>query len=152
MSPAARKHRSRLLLSLLIVLVLLAALEGVVRLRQWMKYGTVGSFYAFELHEADMPPFGVVDHFEVETPPTVSMAPGDLYAVLSDGFFEAVNEDHELFGVERVQEVIRRHRDAPSAQLLEAIRAAVDDFAGSRPPDDDRTAVLIKSVPREAGA
>jgi lysophospholipase L1-like esterase len=52
MSPQARKHRSRLVLSLLIVVVLLAALEGVVRLRQWMKYGTIGSFYAFELHEA----------------------------------------------------------------------------------------------------
>jgi phosphoserine phosphatase len=107
---------------------------------------------SFELHEADMPPFGVVDHFEVEETAAVSMAPGDLYAVISDGIFEAVNDDHELFGTERVQEVIRRHRDASATGIMEAIRAAVDDFAGSRPPDDDRTAVLIKSVPREAGA
>jgi lysophospholipase L1-like esterase len=51
-SPQVRKQRSRLFLSLLIVVTLLLALEGVVRLRQWIKYGTVGSFYAFELHEA----------------------------------------------------------------------------------------------------
>jgi len=52
MSPQARKHRSRLLLSLLIAVGLLFVLEGVVRLRQWTKFGTIGSFYAFELHEA----------------------------------------------------------------------------------------------------
>jgi hypothetical protein len=51
-SPRVRGHRSRLILSLIIVLGLLFMLEGVVRLRQWMKYGTVGSFYSFELHEA----------------------------------------------------------------------------------------------------
>lgn len=52
MSPPARRQRSRLLLSGLIVVGLLLALEGVVRMRQWMKYGTIGSFYSFELHEA----------------------------------------------------------------------------------------------------
>lgn len=38
-------------LSLVIVLGGLLLLEGAVRLRQWLKFGTVGSFYAFVLHE-----------------------------------------------------------------------------------------------------
>lgn len=50
MSPtrAARPRRSRLLLSLLVVVGGLLLLEGAVRVRQWLLYGRAGSFYEFE--------------------------------------------------------------------------------------------------------
>jgi lysophospholipase L1-like esterase len=51
-NPKVRTRRSRLILSLVLLLGVMSALEGFVRMRQWLKYGTIGSFYAFELHEA----------------------------------------------------------------------------------------------------
>ena len=47
-----RRRRSRLLLLAILVAGLAAAAEGTVRLRQWMRYGTTGSFYEFVTDEA----------------------------------------------------------------------------------------------------
>ncbi len=72
------------------------------------------------------------------------MRPGDVYAALSDGFFEAVDAAGMEFGKDRVGELIRRHRRASAADILVALRAAVREFTGDAPLDDDRTAVIVK--------
>lgn len=60
-----RRRRSRLLLMLLLGLVLAASAEGVVRVRQWMKYGVAGgTFHRQVLDEASglmIPEPGVVE-------------------------------------------------------------------------------------------
>ncbi len=103
------------------------------------------------LSEANGLPLGIVDQGEVEEVElgTAGLAPGDVYAVLSDGFFEAADEDSRPFGNEAIVEVIRRHRDHSAKVILNRIVEAVRAHCGARPAEDDRTALVIRRLPEE---
>ncbi len=49
-------------------------------------------------------------------------------------------------GKDRVADLIRRHRRASAADIPIALRAAVREFTGDAPLDDDRTAVIVKRI------
>jgi len=89
-------------------------------------------------------PFGLFPVMKTQIPPPVHLAPGDLFAVLSDGFFEAKNTAGEELGTEAVVEVIRRHRQDSAAEILQQIRVATDSFTDGVPQDDDQTLVIVK--------
>ncbi len=92
---------------------------------------------------ADAPPLGLLPALPVLPSPPILMRPGDVYAVLSDGFFEAVDGAGMEFGKDRIGDLIRQHRRASAAEILAAIRAALREFTGDAPLDD-RTAVIVK--------
>lgn len=89
-------------------------------------------------------PFGLFPVMKTQIPPPIPLAPGDLFAVLSDGFFEAKNPAGEEFGTDAVVEVIRHHRRESAAEILQQIRTATENFADGVPQDDDQTLVIIK--------
>ena len=97
-----------------------------------------------EVRNADATPFGLLPPVPVALPPPTELRPGDIYAVLSDGFFEAKDAAGLELGTETVIEILRRHRRAGADETLAALRAAVREFTGDAPLDDDRTAVIIK--------
>jgi phosphoserine phosphatase len=70
--------------------------------------------------------------------------PGDFVLITTDGFFEAANAEGEQFGVQRMLEVFRRHREKPAEEMIAALHEAVDAFTAGQPQADDLTAVLIK--------
>jgi serine phosphatase RsbU (regulator of sigma subunit)/anti-sigma regulatory factor (Ser/Thr protein kinase) len=78
---------------------------------------------------------------------TLTLMPGDILALVSDGIFEYENAAGEAFGERRVVEVLRSHRHAPVSALLAALLEAVGSFAGSAPQEDDMTVVLVKREP-----
>jgi serine phosphatase RsbU (regulator of sigma subunit) len=100
----------------------------------------------FETRSADVTPFGLFDHGKIDVPPSTSMERGDIYAAISDGIYEAADPDDAMFGEDRVMQVIRDHRDSTAAEILSAVREAAEAFARGRPPDDDRTIIVIKRV------
>lgn len=88
---------------------------------------------------------GMFAGIPIELPPPIPLAPGDIFAVLSDGIFEAKGESgDEEFGLERTVEVLRSHHSATATEILTHIREAVDEFTAGAPADDDRTIVLVK--------
>ncbi len=91
----------------------------------------------------DTPPLGILDDIEPGTPVATALAPGDVVLVMSDGVFDAPNAAGEPFGAERVIAVLRAHRGASAADILGALRAALDAFTGDVPPEDDRTAIVL---------
>ncbi len=97
-----------------------------------------------EVLNADAPPLGLFPALPILAPPPVEMRPGDIYAVLSDGFFEAADPAGVELGKERVSEVIRRYRRETAVDILAAIRATLRELTGDAPADDDRTAVIVK--------
>jgi len=99
-----------------------------------------------EVRNADATPFGLLPPMSVNLPAPTELQSGDIYAVLSDGFFEASDAAGEEFGTERLAELIRRHRSAGAEEILEALRKEVREFTGDAPLDDDRTAVIIKRL------
>jgi len=93
---------------------------------------------------SDAPPMGIIDALSVKIGPPIVMEPGDLYAVLSDGIFEAKNAERDEFGDDRVVAVLRANHARSPREILDALRAELGTFTGSEPQDDDRTAILIK--------
>ncbi|MGB5658740.1 MAG: SpoIIE family protein phosphatase [Thermoanaerobaculia bacterium] len=89
-------------------------------------------------------PFGLFPVMKTQIPPPVHLAPGDLFAVLSDGFFEAKNPAGEELGTEAVVDVIRHHRQDSAAEILQQIRLATENFSDGIPQDDDQTLVILK--------
>jgi len=91
-------------------------------------------------------PLGLLPIMKTEVPPPILLEPGDLYAVLSDGFFEARNPSGEEFETDRVIEIIRRYRHESAGEILRQIRLATDLFTEGAPQDDDQTLVIIKRL------
>ncbi len=84
-----------------------------------------------------------VDTQYVSAPP-VTLAPGELVLLLTDGIEEAMSPANEFFGIERTLAVVQAHRDRPAREIVEAIYCAVRDFSQGTPQQDDLTAIVIK--------
>jgi sigma-B regulation protein RsbU (phosphoserine phosphatase) len=80
---------------------------------------------------------------------TLALLPGDALFVCSDGVFEALNENGELFSMERLSQKLRASRDAEPAELVRIVKDAVEDFAGAAPKADDITALALRWRPAE---
>jgi len=75
---------------------------------------------------------------------TCDLALGDVFMFCSDGVFEANDALGREFGTERLIEVVTAMRQKPARELVDAIFAAVGEFRGDTPPNDDMTAVALK--------
>jgi phosphoserine phosphatase len=100
----------------------------------------------FEVLDADTFPLGVTEDVHAESR-TIALEPGDIFAVLSDGIYEAVNASGDRFGLGRVKDVILLSSADPPARIGEALQNAVTVFTGGAPAADDRTAIIIKRAP-----
>ncbi len=67
------------------------------------------------------------------------MHPGDVLYVYTDGVAEATNASDELYGTERLLNVLNDNKDASMKELLEAVRTDVDEFVDEAPQFDDIT-------------
>jgi serine phosphatase RsbU (regulator of sigma subunit) len=74
----------------------------------------------------------------------VSLGPGDVLVIYTDGVTEAPNQVGEEFGESRLMEVVRAHPKAQVNEMLSAILAAVQQFSGASQADD-LTLVIARS-------
>lgn len=72
-----------------------------------------------------------------------SLGPGDFLVICSDGVSEANNLADEMFGEDRLRDLLRGCAGVSAAQLAEAVRAAVRSFTGGAPQADDITMVTV---------
>jgi sigma-B regulation protein RsbU (phosphoserine phosphatase) len=66
----------------------------------------------------------------------ITIAPGDTLALYTDGVTEAANGADEEFGEARLLETLRRYRQLPVDQLIEALAGAVQKFSDGQQQDD----------------
>ena len=74
---------------------------------------------------------------------SIRLDPGDLMFLYTDGVTEAMNEEGEEFGVERLQEVFASKPPSSTKEANEAVFSAVSDFAGDTPQSDDITCLAV---------
>jgi sigma-B regulation protein RsbU (phosphoserine phosphatase) len=86
----------------------------------------------------------MMDDFEFEAAGPISLEVGDVLFLYTDGIVEAMNAKREPFGIEKIQEILRAHRDVPSKDLVEKVRAAVRAHTGTDKREDDLTLVVAK--------
>ena len=65
--------------------------------------------------------------------------PGDCLYVYTDGVTEATNANNELYGTDRLTEVLNKNKELNMDGLLHAVKADIDGFVGTAPQFDDIT-------------
>jgi serine phosphatase RsbU (regulator of sigma subunit) len=75
----------------------------------------------------------------------VTLAPGDMLALYTDGITEAAAGDGEEFGEARLLEALRHRRHLPVGEILQEVVGAVRQFSGGA-QQDDITMVLARSL------
>ena len=75
----------------------------------------------------------------------VEIRRGDILALYTDGITESMNEAKELFGEDRLRDVIRSRKEGSAAEIVRGIRETVGAFSGGE-SDDDLTVVVIKGM------
>ncbi len=75
---------------------------------------------------------------------TFPIEAGDLVALFTDGVTEAMNEESDLFGEERLCRTLAEQIHLPSHELKQRVLEDVEAFAGGAEQHDDMTIVLLR--------
>jgi phosphoserine phosphatase RsbU/P len=74
----------------------------------------------------------------------VTLEPGDILLLHSDGVTETMNSDNQFFGSQRLKKLVEDNHRAAAGELADIIFREVDWFALNAPATDDRTLVVLK--------
>jgi sigma-B regulation protein RsbU (phosphoserine phosphatase) len=77
---------------------------------------------------------------------TVEMQQGDTLVAYTDGIIEPENAYGEMFGEERLQELLVKHAKADSAEIIARTMEAVNQWTGSSELQDDMTMVVARRL------
>jgi phosphoserine phosphatase RsbU/P len=72
---------------------------------------------------------------------------GDLLVAYTDGVTEVENRDQELWGMERLESLLRSSSDASAEQIIERILDEVSIFADGQSQRDDITLLAMRVQP-----
>ena len=92
-------------------------------------------------------PLGIMEGHLYELSRSIDLAPGDVFCLLTDGFYEWARADGEQFGEDRVVEILKNNASLPPEQLIQHIYQSALSFVGGTPQTDDLTAILIRRDP-----
>jgi adenylate cyclase len=70
--------------------------------------------------------------------------PGDILAVYSDGLTEARNQRNEMFGEERLLEIIQQEAPSGSHAFQQKFLRAIEEFTQGTPQSDDITFLIVE--------
>lgn len=88
-------------------------------------------------------PLGIIDEIELDAQ-TVTIPPGGLLVIYSDGLSEALDAMDVQFGVERMATELLEIGHLPAAQVCAQLWKRVQEFVGGQPQSDDFTVIVIK--------
>ena len=77
----------------------------------------------------------------------LSLRPGDRLYLFSDGVLEAMDPQLELFGRDRLLDVLTRGRDRPLPDALALLKDELRKWRGDTPPRDDISVLAVEYTP-----
>lgn len=77
----------------------------------------------------------------------ITLAPGDILCLYTDGIVESRTEDGEEYGEERLADKVRELRGSPARGILDKIFEDVFSFSRCPAAGDDMTLVVVKRNP-----
>jgi sigma-B regulation protein RsbU (phosphoserine phosphatase) len=86
---------------------------------------------------------GAFDFATFESTP-LHIQVGDILVVYTDGLTEAEAHSGEMFGEDRVKEIIQREAPSGAEQMLKTMLEALEKFTGSKPQTDDITIIIAE--------
>ena len=101
-----------------------------------------------EIIEATGLPLGLFDEADYDEF-TFQAKPGDMFVFFSDGILDASNKAQELFGRERVGQIVAANANATADAIVKLIFKAVAEHASGEEAFDDQTvvAIRVKGIP-----
>jgi sigma-B regulation protein RsbU (phosphoserine phosphatase) len=75
---------------------------------------------------------------------SLATQPGDSLIFFSDGIVDAQNEEGDMFGDERLKEVVKKHQQKSASKIADAILSEVSKFQGGKERFDDETVVVLR--------
>ncbi len=96
-----------------------------------------------ELTDLSGPVVGAIADLEY-APHTAVLEPGDICLLYTDGVNEAIDEQGDFFGVERIRNLARSGNESSLERLLGALYAELLRFRGKAPQSDDITLLAFK--------
>jgi len=91
-------------------------------------------------------PVGLMPQNSIETE-HVPLAAGDMFVLFSDGVSEALNQQEDFYGEERLLAVLAAARDATPADAVARVLADVRAFTDGAKQSDDITVVAARYAP-----
>jgi len=88
-------------------------------------------------------PFGILENEQYQHA-VVDINPGDILVTYTDGVTEAQGKSGELFGYQRLQNIIKKQASQSAQDIRNAVIKEVEDFALGMPQFDDLTLVVAK--------
>lgn len=95
---------------------------------------------------ATIPPLAVFRNIPDLTAASVTLGPGDVAVLTTDGFFEWENDRGEQYGLNRLSSHIGAHSKQPPAELIRSLLRDVRAYGGEVKQADDLTAMVVRRV------
>ena len=99
------------------------------------------SFSELELGQV---PLGIMEDVEYQENVYDDIRSGKIIMLATDGVWEMQNEDGEMYGKERLYELIRKNASLEASKISELLHKELDSFRGSVSQDDDVTFVIVR--------
>lgn len=77
-------------------------------------------------------------------PSEITLNPGDILYLYTDGVAEATDSHDELYGTERMIDALNKTEGMSAEEILQAVTKSVNDFTGEAPQFDDMTMLALK--------
>ena len=74
----------------------------------------------------------------------IHLKSGQIFGFFSDGITEAMNENLDFFGEERISGILKNKTSAGSTEIMDEIWKEIKTFRGDFEQNDDMTVVLVK--------
>ena len=98
--------------------------------------------------EGDTFPLGIIEEADYQET-VVNLAHGDKVVFYTDGIVEAMNKEQEIFGFERLLDLVKGAGLLDAEALLKEIMRQVNEFVAGAPQSDDLTVIVVSVNGRE---
>jgi sigma-B regulation protein RsbU (phosphoserine phosphatase) len=88
---------------------------------------------------------GIVENNKIDEC-EIQLQSDDCLLFYTDGLTEAISQQEDLFGDERLCNVFMKNHTSPAESIVKSIEESVFDFMGSNLPIDDLTMLIIKRI------
>jgi len=95
-------------------------------------------------------PLGLQEEIALDAQ-SVTLPPGGMMVIYSDGLTEAQNARGQLFGANRLARALRAIGDLPATRICSRLQEYIQNFSGEQPQADDFSVIVIKRSGKAGG-
>jgi len=127
-------------------------IDGANRTLSWISGGHGPTFWLrgnrgniVELESTGIP-LGVLEDASYDLSDEIVLKSGDIVLIGTDGIWEGRNSKGEMFGQQRMRDLMQLNSKKSASEIYSAVVDAVNKFRRNAPQEDDITLVVIKAL------